>query len=110
MVSLSLNSIKQIMKTMVDTHGFDRVLSKVSRHHLVFEEMLAECITLAVCGVVQKLRRDVYRTVCLRGVRFQRCPLPSASVGLMTECDFSELLTPLSFVAAFSVSLLRFCR
>ena len=56
MVSLSLNSIKQIMKTMVDTHGFDRVLSKVSRHHLVFEEMLAECITLAVCGVVQKLR------------------------------------------------------
>ncbi|KAM3857860.1 acyl-coenzyme A thioesterase 13 [Diretmus argenteus] len=29
MVSLSLNSIKQIMRAMVDTPGFDRVLSKV---------------------------------------------------------------------------------
>ncbi|XP_076157217.1 acyl-coenzyme A thioesterase 13 [Alosa pseudoharengus] len=30
MASLSLNSIKQLMKAMVDTPGFDRVLSKVS--------------------------------------------------------------------------------
>ncbi|XP_022602958.1 acyl-coenzyme A thioesterase 13 [Seriola lalandi dorsalis] len=29
MVSLSLNSLKQIMKAMVDNPGFDRVLSKV---------------------------------------------------------------------------------
>ncbi|KAK2887109.1 hypothetical protein QQF64_013919 [Cirrhinus molitorella] len=29
MVSLSLNSIKQIMRAMVDSPGFDRVLSKV---------------------------------------------------------------------------------
>ncbi|XP_028820635.1 acyl-coenzyme A thioesterase 13 [Denticeps clupeoides] len=30
MVSLSLNGIKQIMRTMVDSPGFDRVLSKVN--------------------------------------------------------------------------------
>lgn len=30
MASLSLNSLKQLMQAMVDTPGFDRVLSKVS--------------------------------------------------------------------------------
>lgn len=30
MVSLSLNSLKQIMRAMVDSPGFERVLNKVS--------------------------------------------------------------------------------
>lgn len=38
MASLSLNTIKQIMRTMVDCPGFDRVLSKVKENerHAIF--------------------------------------------------------------------------
>uniref|UniRef100_A0A3Q3MH75 Acyl-coenzyme A thioesterase 13 n=1 Tax=Mastacembelus armatus TaxID=205130 RepID=A0A3Q3MH75_9TELE len=32
MVSFTVNSLKQIMRTMVDSPGFDRVLSKVNTH------------------------------------------------------------------------------
>lgn len=66
MVSLSLNSLKQIMKAMVDHQGFDKVLRKVRLSH---SETLFDAFNIYFCdrehrGTARLPGRDVTQVHC----------------------------------------------
>lgn len=77
MVSLSLNSLKQIMKAMVDHQGFDKVLRKVRLSH---SETLFDAFNIYFCdrehrGTARLPGRDVTQVHCWQVATYAP-PLP----------------------------------